>query len=330
MITDIFIKSYPKDYPFLKYCLMSIERFACGFRQVVVVAPSVVEGKMERPIPLVVKQEPDREPGYLWQQVVKLHADRYTDADQILYIDSDTVFTKPVTPDTFMRNGKPIWMRTPWKDVSDSNAIEAWLPVMRNWFGCTPDFEYMRRMGQLVPVWLLKAMKDFTQFMHGKPMEQYVMEAGSFTEFNCMGLLAHAKYEDRFHWIDTSKDQTPELCVRQFYSHDGLDDETLRELDQILTLPLPQVSSTVAMEGDGFGAMQERDWRKTDPENERRNSLRIEDAKPEQNPVSFAIATLAAEAQKSGLHKARMVAALVKAGLIEAKKKPAKRRMARA
>ena len=43
----------------------------------------------------VLTPMPEEGDGLLWQQVVKLNAHELTDADYILHVDSDTIFTQP-------------------------------------------------------------------------------------------------------------------------------------------------------------------------------------------------------------------------------------------
>lgn len=328
MITDILLKTYPADYPWLGSCIRSIEKFCSGFRRVIVISPDLnypitISSALDR---ITAGQkatmvEPDIEPGYLHQQVVKLHADRYSDADQWLTIDSDCVFTRPITPETFVRDGRIVWLKTP---MAQAGSGQGWLESMRQWFGSTPQFEYMRRHPFLLPKFLLEEMRKFTQFMHGKSLSEYIMGSGSFSEFNCAGLLAEAKFKDRFLFLDTTKDEIPSVCVRQWHSHDGVE-TALEEIETILgTNNQPGGGGASPPEFAGSHSVKKH------PESPGAEEQKPALPTPEQNPLSFAIATLAAEAQKSPLHKARMVAQLVKAGLIAAKaKKPKPRRMAK-
>ena len=44
-MTDIFIKTYPGDFIWLKYCIRSIEKFVTGFRNIIIVTDSGTEFK---------------------------------------------------------------------------------------------------------------------------------------------------------------------------------------------------------------------------------------------------------------------------------------------
>ena len=100
-MTDIFIKTYPGDFIWLEYCIKSIEKFVTGFRDIVIVTDSGTELKIDSSLPIKIFYEDlpnETHPcpvgiGYAWAQSVKLNWTKYTDADYILQIDSDTMFT---------------------------------------------------------------------------------------------------------------------------------------------------------------------------------------------------------------------------------------------
>ena len=127
--TDIFIKTYHKDFVWLEYALRSIRNFASGFRDVVIVSDD--DGHAIPPafleilpckifyVPLPTKQpkSPDHGIGYLWQQYIKLTWYRYSDADAVVMMDSDRMFTCAFTPESFLKDGKYRWDYRRWEDV---------------------------------------------------------------------------------------------------------------------------------------------------------------------------------------------------------------------
>jgi hypothetical protein len=217
ILCDLFIRTYPGDAAYHEKCLASIDKFCTGFRNTVVV------------------NKTDRSPriGYLQQQVDKLHADTCTDADYVLITDSDTLFVKPVTPETYFRDGKPIWLHTPWTPEMLASDVTVWYEVMRNFSGVAPTSEFMRRQPFMLPAWLLKDLRQWCVFQHTRALADYVMNSGRFSEFNVLGHHAWRFHHNRFHWIDTSKDELPELTVRQFWSHDPIE-KNLEEINRIL------------------------------------------------------------------------------------------------
>lgn len=232
---DLFLKTFPEDYPWAEYCLRSIDKFCTGFRRLVIVAP---DASCPRPsvVPHILVTIPEMPNGYNWQQVCKLKADQYTDADFILYCDSDTIFTRPVTPETYMRDGKIMWLMTPFENAREDQK-RAWVPVMMKWMGKLPEFEWMRRHPFVFPRWLCAEMRVFCQHQHGCTLEDYVMGQGrglTFSEFNNAGFLAYEKFRDSFAWINTETDPVPPETTLQKWSRGGLTPEIKAEFEEIL------------------------------------------------------------------------------------------------
>src|SRR5712691_3849026 len=98
---DLFIRSYYKDLRWLSHCLRSVEKYTQGFRKTILVVPgSSAERLAWSGLDLKVEAHvcPDFADDYLGQQVTKLHADKYTDADFICHIDADCLFHRNITP----------------------------------------------------------------------------------------------------------------------------------------------------------------------------------------------------------------------------------------
>ena len=213
--TDIFIKTCLHDAAYHKYCLASINKYCTGFRNTV-----VVEGEHPR--------------GYLHQQVVKLHADQHTDADFILVTDSDTLFTEPVTPESFMCDGKPIWLYTPWtKEMLDHPGTAAWKACMETFLGLPSPGEMMRRQPFMFPRKVLPSIREFCTKKHGVSLEDYIMSKKSFSEWNCLALYCWLGFHREFHWINTETEELPPLHIKQFWSHDPLE-KNIDEIRRIL------------------------------------------------------------------------------------------------
>ena len=219
--TDIFLKTYSRDAEYHAYCLKSIEKFCSGFRSVRVIN--------------------DEHPqGYLWQQAVKMDADRLTwregdsEDDFFLMTDSDTLFTEPVTPESFMREGKPIWLYTPWTpEMLDHAGMRAWQKVMKDFTGVEPHAEFMRRQGFMFPRKVLASMRDYCFEHHGKSLCEYIMNSGAFSEYNALGFYCWLHHHDEFYWLDTSKEELPPLRLKQFWSWDSVE-KNLTEINEIL------------------------------------------------------------------------------------------------
>lgn len=200
LTTSIFIKTYPADRMWHEQCLKSIAKFCAGFEEVRVT-------------------EDEKGNGYLNQQVVKLNTDKYCRGDFILITDSDTLFTIPITPDTFMDNGKPMWFYALKENVLKADkGTQKWFDCMERFLGAKPHHEFMRRQPFFVPRWLFQAFRQFCWQRHGKSVEDYVMAQEEFSEWNCLGFYAWTFHREAFAWIGDDAAFCPPLVCRQFWS----------------------------------------------------------------------------------------------------------------
>lgn len=231
MTTAIFIKSYPNDFEWLSYCLRSLAKFAHGFDAIILVVPPGHGLNLTRE---TVIEIPEQQPGYLFQQVCKLNADMHTTADFILHLDSDCVLREPVTPESFMTDGKARWLMTPWADCFEAKKV--WFHVMAKCCQEAPEHEFMRRNCMMIPRFAYQAFREFIESTHGISMEQYVMNqpGREFSEYNCLGFFLWLQHRDKIAWHDTSVQGVPSCPVVQGWSWAGLTPEIRSELELIL------------------------------------------------------------------------------------------------
>ncbi len=250
MTCSILIKSFPKDFGWLSYCLKSIHKFATGFSEVVVIIPDDSDlpltaerlVKIHEPGPSAASPS-NHGSGYAYQQVVKMNADKYCQSDFILHIDSDTIFIQPVHafdsivgPSPFITDDKPLWLMTPFKDIlpTDKN-LNAHVESMRRFSGVDPEFEYMRRMGQMIPRWAYGCFREFCLAKHNQTFEQYAMAQGfrGISEFNLMGHFLHREFPNFIQFHDT-RFGIPDSVVMQSWSWNGITPEIRDKMEKIL------------------------------------------------------------------------------------------------
>lgn len=214
---DIFIKTYDKVTDWHDFALRSIARHCTGFRRTVVIGHQPVES-------------------YQAMQVHKLNADLYTDADYILTTDSDTIFACPVTPETYMRDGKTIWLHRTWKDAlaQEGDAVMRWHRGMTKFFGAEPPFEFMCRHPELIPRWLYSAFRIFCFERHGKTMAEWVETDKEFADWNMLGYYAWLYHREAFYWINQSEVAPPPLTVKQYWGGHTPIEPHIAEMEAII------------------------------------------------------------------------------------------------
>lgn len=217
--TAIFIRSYSKDLPWLSYCLKSIHKYCTGFSEIIVAVPDTELAQFKHLTAETVIGVHDGKPGYLKQQVDKLAADQHTQADFILHLDSDMCITEPLTPEFFIKDGKPIWIVTPW-DAMGPTEKRAWFHVMSKCLQESPPYEFMRKCAIMAPRDLYSKFREFIQHTHGISMDAYVMNQPmhEFSEYNCFGFYLWLHHRERIYWHDTTIDGIPKWPFIQKWS----------------------------------------------------------------------------------------------------------------
>jgi hypothetical protein len=234
---DIFIRTYYKDLPWLAYCLRAIETYAHGFRRVVLVAPASSAARLRRSglgLSVTTHICEDFADDYLGQQVTKLLADQYSDADFICHLDSDCILRRAVTPSDLIVEGKAVMSMTPYAALPHD---EGWRRLSAAFLRRPVEFDFMRRPPFVYPRWLYPALRDFTVSEHGRPLADHIVAQPprGFSEFNAMGALAYYRFFDRFHWRLVESNQRDESFCRWFWSWDGLSPDAEHEIAAILT-----------------------------------------------------------------------------------------------
>lgn len=213
MEIDILIRSYRNDFGWLGYCLRSIHRNLKGYRDIHLIVPNCDLGGVSHLTQEKVHGTEDRMEGYLAQQVTKLRAHFYSDADFIIHVDSDCIFHRKADCNEMIEDGKAIVLReeieTPWNKITEE---------VLGWYD---PFEYMRRMPIIYPRWAYINFNAWMEEKHGNNIENIV--AGrpyrSFSEFNAMGQFLHKHWEDKIVWKHPSEVKT--MC-KQYWSWGGL------------------------------------------------------------------------------------------------------------
>lgn len=233
MICDIFVRTYPADYPWLAYLWRSMaKQYVRGFRRVVLVHPMGVDPPPAPPstIPHVIVME-DRtySNDYYGQMITKLRSHEFTNADQIVYLDSDCVFVREVDFQTWRA---PLLV-TPWEDVG--TAI-CWKSATETMLGFVSPYETMRGFPFAYP-------RDFVAEVHAhvggterleKLVNAWTPKPGHhpIIEFDALGNYAVVKCPQRFWIVPTGPEQPPPL-IRQFWSWGGFTPEVVAEMRRL-------------------------------------------------------------------------------------------------
>lgn len=158
-------------------------------------------------------------------------------ADVIFHIDSDCLFTGPVTPEHYFDSGKPVLWCRPCEGTGGYNCwkkeADAALQMDTRWdTTCGHPFIYTRDT--------YRAVRERISKIHRKPFERYVLGCKNthpqgFCEFNSLGNMAleTPRLRDQYRIRNVAVEGWPEIKLSQFWSWGGLE-KALPEIHRIL------------------------------------------------------------------------------------------------
>lgn len=244
MTVDVFLRSYSADLPWVPYALRSLHKFVSGIQDVVIVVPekdlAVFKSlNFTREVIYPSKLQTFRD-DYMGQQADKLMADYYTEADNILFWDSDCIAIRKFSPEDLMIDGKPRCLMTPYARLvnADGKPDTPWRPITEKAICCPVDYEFMRAHPFIVPWGVLPDFRKFMQTVHGCSIGEYIEKqpGRSFSEFNALHAWAYyyPVARDLFYWWNTETDGVPQPVIKQHWSYGGITPEIRAEIERIL------------------------------------------------------------------------------------------------
>lgn len=226
MNTEILLVTFSKDIEWARWCLKSIAKFATGFSGLTLVVPTKDrDAFMESSSIMDFALRTHDLEGHLGAQCQKCFADVHCPGvDYVCHLDSDTVFTEPVTPNDYFVDGKPVML------IEEFSRLQGnpWKPTVDKALGGDAKFETMRRHPQVNPVGLYADMREHIAKTHGMIFERYVMSQKPdypwfFSEHCTIGAFAlNSDWRSHYHWIDVTNQPHPKNKLVQFWSHGGI------------------------------------------------------------------------------------------------------------
>lgn len=236
MRTDLFLRTYEKDYAWLPYLFRSMIRHVRGFENLVIVYPCDQIGprmqiSLERAMVSAgavheIYLHPTDKPyinDYVGQQITKLRSWEYSDADEICFLDSDMVFRREFTPGKLT----PGIECREWDSVGDAKC---WREPTAKLLGQDPPFETMARH----PFHFPRSMIERCYKGVGGEAALLPYSVGQpFSEFNLLGnwaLLREGAIPVHVNLGCSTVQVREEDFARQFWSWGGVTPEVIAEL----------------------------------------------------------------------------------------------------
>jgi hypothetical protein len=224
MDSALFIRSYWKDLDWLQLCIRSIMRHCRGFAEVVVVVPEssrpwLMRSPLPGGVPLVFC--PVYADDYLGQQVTKLYADQFVDADIIVHVDADCVFTRSTWPEDLAPGGHP---QVPTRPIAELGRHYPWRRPTQEFLGFAVDLDFMQQPPFVYPRWLYPLLRRHCLATHGQSIERYVMSQPprGFSEFNALGAYAFRHHAEAFDFPPIGSAEAPPPRCDWYWSWGGV------------------------------------------------------------------------------------------------------------
>ena len=246
MNVEMMIGTYYRDFPWLKYCLRSIDKFCAGFAAITVQVPdrdyaAAVElvaahcGSKARVVD-GGEEWPGR--GMLWHMNAAVHFDQICrpDTDFIAHVDADCVFAEPVTPDRYFVNGRPLLRYEPYASLSIGH------PEIQNWQtftqGCLPFpvvNETMRCYPFVYHRGLYRVTRELIEQAVQQPVPTYLKSLQNtfpwgFTEFNTLGSVAMHQFSDQYQFLNPAVELNVSTGIQHYWSHGGITPEAVQKM----------------------------------------------------------------------------------------------------
>ena len=223
---DIFIRTYPKDFFLLNYCLHSIRKFVTGYRNIIINVRSKNYNELVKWIDLtgctvIQSHDFDDKIDYCGQQICKLIAYIWSDAEYFYYIDSDCIFYNNlnIQEKYFNNEGKVILFKEYWNNVQDAKKWQKCLQRLN----ILTEFETMRRLPQVYPADVLPKIREHIEKTIGLDIINScltVYKECGFSEFNIIGsyIYLYDQSKSNLYFYDPSLNEIPS---KQFWSHEN-------------------------------------------------------------------------------------------------------------
>ncbi len=226
MDAQLFIRTWENDLPWLDVCFKSVYKYwKSEFRPKVVATPECFTGDrfslgINADIFSVGKFD-DQRRGSVY---LGFTADRFCDADLILYTDSDCMFVRKCCADDFFKDGKIILYGDPYETLipksipQDQNCFTWYRRVSNEVLGIDSPAEYMCRHPF---IFYRKTLRRFRTFVEGRlklPLPEIMMRyhSGYFSEFNLLSAYALVHESDLYAYGPIS--DAPAPFIKQWHS----------------------------------------------------------------------------------------------------------------
>ena len=258
MIIDIFIRTYKRDFPLLKCTLYSILKYVTSFRSIIITVRNkeYIELMNTLKIEQFFINNSDKfkiipvpnfndNMDYFGQQITKLYADVYTNAEYIMFVDSDCVFYDnfDIQKEMFDQDEKVILLIDKWENLP--KMYDVWKTFLQVCDFKT-EFEFMRRVPLIYPSKIFKNLRDYISAKYKIKFTDACLQIYNstniylphkyFSEFNLLGAYSYIYEPNCFNFMKQNEAQHIPIKQVQHYDFDYNLNKQLQEMKKILKI----------------------------------------------------------------------------------------------
>lgn len=245
--------TFARDREWMEYSLKSFKKYCKGFAGVTIVVPEwdvqsflPLEAYGTPECPVWIKnfaEYPGR--GFVHHLAMKCCADIFCpEADMVLHMDPDCLFSAPTDPQDYLVDGKPVLVIEPFEVLKMVHpARYNWKAGVEQALKFEVSHETMCRHPAIHHTILYKKMREHMESVHLTPFIDYVIKQKNsypqgFSEYPTLGACAMQFYSKYYHFIDR-KDQgdkaDPVSHVWQGWSYEGVNaDHNKKKIRELL------------------------------------------------------------------------------------------------
>lgn len=209
--TYILIVSCKRDVEMLSYLLRSIHQNVSGFAGIVLAVP-VKDVKHFKNLPpeVTLTTFDEREgKGMLHHEIIICRADELCPyADFIVHVDSDCMFWRKTTPETYIRNGRALLVRESYAAIAPRNPNRLiWGRCVERACGIVPEYDTMVRHPNVYPRALYAHVRKLVEQHTGVGFDDYVFSCENgfpqgFAEFPLLGTVGLRDFKKLFDVVE--------------------------------------------------------------------------------------------------------------------------------
>jgi hypothetical protein len=182
---------------------------------------------------------------YFGQQITKLYADVYTNAEYIMFVDSDCVFYDnfDIQKEMFDKDKKVILLVEKWENLP--KMYDVWKTFLQVCDFKT-EFEFMRRMPLIYPSKIFKNLRDYISAKYKIKFTEACLQIYNstniylphkyFSEFNLLGAYSYIYEPNYFNFMKQNEAQPIPIKQVQHYDFSYDVKKQLQEMKKILKI----------------------------------------------------------------------------------------------